>query len=68
MEREFKDILKKFLKKNFLTQTKFALAVGVKQSQVSERFKGLLAVRIVRINFAIAAYSISEYSIGLIAF
>ena len=28
----------------------------------------LLAVRIIRINFAIAAYSISEYSIGLIAF
>ena len=68
MEREFKDILNKFLKKNFLTQTKFALAVGVKQSQVSERFKGLLAVRIIRINFTIAAYSISEYSIGLIAF
>ena len=28
----------------------------------------LLADRIIRINFTIAAYSISEYSIGLIAF
>lgn len=40
MEREFKDILKEFLKENFLTQTKFALAIGVKQSQVSEWLKG----------------------------
>ena len=40
MEREFKDILKEFLKGNLLTQTKFALAVGIKQSQVSEWLKG----------------------------
>ncbi|MCI6444158.1 MAG: helix-turn-helix domain-containing protein [Clostridia bacterium] len=40
MEREFKDILKEFLKENLLTQTKFALAVGIKQSQVSEWLKG----------------------------
>ena len=40
MEREFKDILKEFLKENLLTQTKFALAVGIKQSQVSEWLQG----------------------------
>lgn len=40
MEREFKDILKEFLNENLLTQTKFALAVGIKQSQVSEWLKG----------------------------
>ena len=40
MEREFKDILKEFLKEYLLTQTKFALAVGIRQSQVSEWLKG----------------------------
>ncbi|MBQ8427804.1 MAG: helix-turn-helix transcriptional regulator [Clostridia bacterium] len=37
---EFKEILKIFLKENDFTQTKFAEAVGVKQSQVSEWLKG----------------------------
>ena len=40
MENEFKEILKEFLTENGLTQTKFAEAVGVKQSQVSEWLKG----------------------------
>ncbi len=39
-ELEFKDILTNFLKENQWTQTKFALSVGVKQSQVSEWLKG----------------------------
>ena len=39
-QAEFKDILKNFLKENDFTQTKFAEAVGVKQSQVSEWLKG----------------------------
>ena len=39
-EIEFKDILKNFLKENDLTQTKFAVFIGVKQSQVSEWLKG----------------------------
>ncbi len=40
MEREFKEILKDFLGENGLTQTKFAKAIGVKPSQVSEWLKG----------------------------
>ncbi|MDE6029610.1 MAG: helix-turn-helix domain-containing protein [Clostridiales bacterium] len=34
--QSFSDILKEFLALNDLTQTAFALAIGVKQSQVSE--------------------------------
>lgn len=40
MEKSFNTILAEFLKDNDLTQTAFAIAVGVKQSQVSEWLKG----------------------------
>ncbi len=40
MEYEFKEILEEFLIQNTLTQTAFANAIGVKQSQVSEWLKG----------------------------
>ena len=40
MDYTFSDILKEFLINNNLTQTAFAKAVGVKQSQVSEWLKG----------------------------
>ncbi|MBO4534628.1 MAG: helix-turn-helix transcriptional regulator [Clostridia bacterium] len=39
-EYDFKDILEDFLIQRGLTQTAFAKAVGVKQSQVSEWLKG----------------------------
>ena len=39
----FKEILKNYLKDNGLTQTAFALEVGVKPSQVSEWLKGTAA-------------------------
>lgn len=40
-KREFKDILREYLKENALTQTKFAELVGtIKQSQVSEWLNG----------------------------
>ena len=39
-EIAFKDILSAILKENGLTQTQFAGAIGVKQSQVSEWLKG----------------------------
>ncbi|MCR4725968.1 MAG: helix-turn-helix domain-containing protein [Clostridia bacterium] len=39
-ELEFKDILEEFLLQKELTQTAFALKIGVKQSQVSEWLKG----------------------------
>ena len=39
-QREFKEILKNFLKENNLTQTSFANIIGVKQSQVSEWLHG----------------------------
>ena len=39
-EYDFKDILEDFLIQRKLTQTAFASAIGVKQSQVSEWLKG----------------------------
>ncbi len=39
-EIAFKNILSAILKENGLTQTQFAGAIGVKQSQVSEWLKG----------------------------
>ena len=39
-ELKFSEILHNFLKENNFTQTKFALLIGVKQSQVSEWLKG----------------------------
>ena len=40
METSFDEILKEFLLINNLTQTAFANAIGVKQSQVSEWLNG----------------------------
>lgn len=40
MENNFSEILKEFLTLYNLTQTAFAEAVGIKQSQVSEWLKG----------------------------
>lgn len=40
MDNEFKVILKEFLLEQNLTQSAFAKAIGVKQSQVSEWLKG----------------------------
>ena len=40
MEISFDEILKEFLLMNNLTQTAFARAIGVKQSQVSEWLNG----------------------------
>ena len=40
MNVEFKEILKEFLNEQNLTQSAFANAIGVKQSQVSEWLKG----------------------------
>lgn len=40
MDLSFEEILEEFLINNNLTQTAFAKAVGVKQSQVSEWLKG----------------------------
>ena len=40
MESSFDEILKEFLLINNLTQTAFANAIGVKQSQVSEWING----------------------------
>ena len=39
-QKEFKEILKNFLKENNLTQTNFAKIIGVKQSQISEWLHG----------------------------
>lgn len=40
MEEKFEDILQEFLTLKNLTQTAFAKAINVKQSQVSEWLKG----------------------------
>ena len=39
-EKDFSTILQTFLKENALTQTAFAMRIGVKPSQVSEWIKG----------------------------
>ena len=40
MQKDFSTILQGFLKENGLTQTAFAVKVGIKPSQVSEWIKG----------------------------
>ena len=40
MRNDFREILSEFLQEYNLTQTDFAIKIGVKQSQVSEWLKG----------------------------
>lgn len=66
MENVFGEILKDFLSENGLTQTEFATAVGVKQSQVSEWLKGKAKPGYDALRKISLAYNIqSDYLLGL---
>lgn len=66
MTKDFKLILREFLKENQLTQTEFARQVGVKPSQVSEWLHGKAkpgydTLRLISLAFDIPA----DYFLGL---
>lgn len=66
MEFEFTEILKEFLILNNLTQTEFAKAIGVKQSQVSEWLKGKAKPGYDTLRKICLAYNLSaDYLLGL---
>ncbi len=65
-DTNFASILKHFLKSNRLTQTAFALKIGVKQSQVSEWLKGKAKPGYDSLKQMVIAYDISpNYLLGL---
>ena len=66
-EYDFKDILEDFLVRRHLTQTAFAAAIGVKQSQVSEWLKGKAKPGYDTLKRMALAYNIpADYFLGLI--
>jgi transcriptional regulator with XRE-family HTH domain len=63
---EFSEILKHFLQANQLTQTEFAMKIGVKQSQVSEWLKGKAKPGYDSLKQMVIAYELSpNYLLGL---
>ena len=63
---DFSSILKHFLQTNQLTQTEFALKIGVKQSQVSEWLKGKAKPGYDSLKQMVIAFDISpNYLLGL---
>ena len=63
---EFCEILKHFLQANQLTQTAFAIKIGVKQSQVSEWLKGKAKPGYDSLRQMVIAYELSpNYLLGL---
>ena len=66
MDYTFSDILKEFLIINNLSQTDFAKAVGIKQSQVSEWLKGKAKPGYDLLKKIAVAYDVSaDYLLGL---
>lgn len=66
MEREFRNILAEFLKDNGLSQTAFAKAAGVKQSQVAEWLIGKNRPNYFTLKKISLAYDISaDYFLGI---
>ena len=63
---EFSEILKHFLQANQLTQTEFAMKIGLKQSQVSEWLKGKAKPGYDSLKQMVIAYELSpNYLLGL---
>lgn len=66
MDYTFSDILKEFLIINNFSQTAFAKAVGIKQSQVSEWLKGKAKPGYDLLKKIAVAYDVSaDYLLGL---
>ncbi len=66
METTFSEILREFLTLNNLTQTQFAAAIGVKQSQVSEWLSGKAKPGYDLLRSMALAYGVSaDYFLGL---
>ena len=66
METTFAEILREFLTLKGLTQTAFARAVGVKQSQVSEWLRGKASPGYDALRRMSLAYGVSaDYFLGL---
>lgn len=65
MEREFRNVLAEFLKDNGISQTAFAKATGVKQSQVAEWLIGKNCPNYFTLKNICLAYDISaDYFFG----
>ena len=68
MEQSFEEILKEFLNDNRLTQTAFALSIGVKQSQVSEWLKGKAKPGYDMLKKMALTYNVSaDYFLGIVS-
>lgn len=66
MEREFRNVLAEFLKDNGISQTAFAKATGVKQSQVAEWLIGKNCPTYFTLKNICLAYDISaDYFLGI---
>lgn len=66
MEVNFSEILKDFMAENDLTQTAFASAIGVKQSQVSEWLNGKAKPGYDMLKRMVLAFDVSaDYFLGL---
>mgnify|MGYP002546840632 CR=1 FL=1 len=66
MKNSFPEILSDFLAENHLTQTAFARAAGIKQSQVSEWLKGKAKPGYDMLKQIATAFDISaDYLLGL---
>lgn len=67
MEVSFEEILKEFLVRHDLTQTAFAFAINVKQSQVSEWLKGKAKPSYDILKRMALAFNVSaDYFLGII--
>jgi transcriptional regulator with XRE-family HTH domain len=65
--KEFREILLDFLHENELTQSAFALKVGIKQSQVSEWIKGKAKPGYDLLRQIALAYKIpADYLLGIV--
>lgn len=66
-EKDFSTILQTFLKENALTQTAFAMRIGVKPSQVSEGIKGKAKPSYDLLKQMALAFEISaDYFLGIV--
>ncbi len=64
--RDFKDILREFLRESNMTQVEFARRVGIKQSQVSEWLSGKAKPGYDNLRAIVDAFGITaDYFLGI---